>query len=239
MKIPNREINIFSMSALDLFASALGAFIFLSVISLPFFPNTGKSEVTIPDLDLVIVLDVSASMEEEISQLKREIADLADVLNRLAPSVGIGVVTYGDRLWAEPISQHPITDTTEMAGLKEYIDAIEPNMGVGGGSNPDVPEMIAAALDQAVAMNWREQSRVRYIVAITDAPAYPEKISVALQSAKDFSAVEEHYISTVMVRNEDAKKFLNALAEAGQGEFVNSIDGQSLLASILLAILQD
>jgi len=43
MKRRNTEVNIFSMSALDLFASALGAFILLTVVFLPFFPNTGDS----------------------------------------------------------------------------------------------------------------------------------------------------------------------------------------------------
>lgn len=41
MRRPNREINIFSLSALDLFASALGAFILLAVIQ---FPYTKKNE---------------------------------------------------------------------------------------------------------------------------------------------------------------------------------------------------
>lgn len=35
----NREINIFSMSALDLFASALGAFILITVAALPYYLN--------------------------------------------------------------------------------------------------------------------------------------------------------------------------------------------------------
>ena len=43
MKTRSKEINIFSMSALDLFASALGAFILMTVILLPYFPNTGDS----------------------------------------------------------------------------------------------------------------------------------------------------------------------------------------------------
>lgn len=41
----SREVNIFSMSALDLFASALGAFIFITIMLLPYFMNTGKSDV--------------------------------------------------------------------------------------------------------------------------------------------------------------------------------------------------
>ena len=43
MKRKNREINIFSMSALDLFVSALGAFILLAVVIFPHFPNTGMA----------------------------------------------------------------------------------------------------------------------------------------------------------------------------------------------------
>ena len=37
MKKRNREINIFSMSALDLFASALGAFIIITIVLLPYY----------------------------------------------------------------------------------------------------------------------------------------------------------------------------------------------------------
>ena len=44
MKRKNRDINIFSMSALDLFASALGAFILLAVVVFPYFPNIGMVE---------------------------------------------------------------------------------------------------------------------------------------------------------------------------------------------------
>lgn len=40
MRRRNRDINIFSMSALDLFASALGAFILIAVIALPYYLKT-------------------------------------------------------------------------------------------------------------------------------------------------------------------------------------------------------
>ena len=43
MKSRSRELNIFSMSALDLFASAMGAFILIALILIPYFPNTGDS----------------------------------------------------------------------------------------------------------------------------------------------------------------------------------------------------
>ena len=57
------------------------------------------TEVRIPPLDIVICLDITGSMSDQIQGLKQEIDDLARVLDRLAPSVGIGVVAYGDRLF--------------------------------------------------------------------------------------------------------------------------------------------
>ena len=47
MKRRNREISIFSMSALDLFASALGAFILIAIVIFPYFPNTARSPVVV------------------------------------------------------------------------------------------------------------------------------------------------------------------------------------------------
>ena len=61
MKIRSGEVNIFSMSALDLFASALGAFMLLTVVALPFFPNTGDSPGLMEALE--------ANMGEQLEQM--------------------------------------------------------------------------------------------------------------------------------------------------------------------------
>ena len=45
MKFRSREINVFSMSALDLFASALGAFILISMVLMPYFLRVETEEV--------------------------------------------------------------------------------------------------------------------------------------------------------------------------------------------------
>lgn len=61
MRRPSREINIFSLSALDLFASALGAFILLAVIQ---FPYTKKNE------DIV---NAKQAAERALSQCKADL----------------------------------------------------------------------------------------------------------------------------------------------------------------------
>lgn len=274
------------MSALDLFASALGAFMILTVAALPFFPNTGDSpelvaevaealseaqqeleqmqdelqqsqselsqaqqeaselsnelaRISIPELDIVICLDVSGSMGDYITQMKQQIADLVTVLDRLSPSVGIGFVAYGDRLWDNPISFQQIYPTNNLSQIQSFINNTDTNMGLGSGSNDDVPEALSAALNQAVVMNWRPESQRRYIIVITDAPAYPELMNTTFETAQSFSATTspEHYVSTVMVGSDQAAEYLRRLAASGAGELIDSTSGQSMLASIIMAIV--
>ena len=65
MKKKNRDINIFSMSALDLFASAMGAFVIIAVIMFPYFPNMGDSPGQ--------VARVREEMQAEIDALAAEL----------------------------------------------------------------------------------------------------------------------------------------------------------------------
>jgi len=69
MKGRNRDINIFSMSALDLFASALGAFILIAVVLFPYFPNTGSSAENI------------AELRAQLAQARQELQQCRDALN--------------------------------------------------------------------------------------------------------------------------------------------------------------
>lgn len=69
MKRRNREINVFSMSALDLFASALGAFILLAIVIFPYFPNTTR--VPAPTSPAPPALDLQQQLEE----VRRQLAD--------------------------------------------------------------------------------------------------------------------------------------------------------------------
>ncbi len=279
MKLQRRELNVFSMSALDLFASGMGAFVLLALISLPFFPNTGDSkekieslaaelaevqekleaaeaqqeeeveeeptesqvDFVIPHLDLVICLDVTGSMTYQIEGLKREISSLAEVLDRLSPSVGIGLVAFGDRRWRQPIHEMDIVETTNMSIIQSFVDQLTPGMrDPDNGQNIDGPEAVTTALEHAVRQTWRPDSEKRYIIAITDNPAYSNRIAAAFRIAREFSSQRDHYVSAVRANfyADDALEFLEQLAEEGQGNFVDAAGGESMLSSVLLAILE-
>ena len=63
MKRPNRNIEIFSLSSLDLFASAMGAFVLLAVLLFPFYLKTKQ------------IQQVSADKESQISEQLEVIAE--------------------------------------------------------------------------------------------------------------------------------------------------------------------
>ena len=65
MKRSNREINIFNMSALDLFASALGAFIVLALVVFPFFPNLTPEKAAERIAELTAQLDECKNERDE------------------------------------------------------------------------------------------------------------------------------------------------------------------------------
>ena len=58
MKKRSRELNVFSISALDLFASAMGAFILITIVLIPFFPNIDDSAERIAERE--------AELEQEL-----------------------------------------------------------------------------------------------------------------------------------------------------------------------------
>jgi len=277
MKKVNREINIFSMSALDLFASALGAFILLGVLLLPYFPNTGDSQERVDEirallqeqieenarirallqeqmeenarqaeqietlrgrtikehLDFVIVLDKTGSMRDTISAIKDEMKVLISSLHKFAPSLGVGVVAYGDRcesrfIFAYPLSR--ISSPDDISRLQEFIDAIQPG---GGGCNDDLPEALADALRESTGMDFRPEAEKKVIVVIADAPGYPEDEQEVMEMAARFSAPGDGEVSTI-TNNPGVMDYMKRLADAGNGKaIIGAGGGISVLETLL------
>ena len=201
-------------------------------------------KVRMRHLNVVICLDVTGSMTGQVEGLKREITTLAKVLESLAPSAGIGVVAFGDRTWRQTIHQQPLVLASNLAALQSIVNRLSPNMDPQARRNRDGPEAVATALDQAVAMSWRPESRRRYVIVITDNAAYPERVASALRTAQQFSGRDGSFVSAVRANftqdprdRQAADRFLRQLAEAGNGQFVDAAGGESMMGTVLLAIL--
>ena len=82
MKKRSREISIFSMSALDLFASALGAFILITIVLLPFFPNLNMSGQAQAQAELAQAQAELAQAQAELAQAQAKLAQAEAELER-------------------------------------------------------------------------------------------------------------------------------------------------------------
>lgn len=103
MKKRSREINIFSMSALDLFASAMGAFILITIVLFPFFPNMGDSSESITE--------ERARLEQERAKLQQERAKLEQEKSQVPPQSS----PLEERVKA---LEQEIDDTSVLLGIK-------------------------------------------------------------------------------------------------------------------------
>ena len=73
MKSRSREINVFSMSALDLFASALGAFILISIVLMPYFLRVEPEEVNQLRRALAEAQAALAETQQQLRQAQGEL----------------------------------------------------------------------------------------------------------------------------------------------------------------------
>lgn len=80
MKKNSRDINVFSVSALDLFASALGAFIVMSMIFMVFFTMTSQGASPAEDLQPALERceDARAQAAAALAQCERQLDQSAD-----------------------------------------------------------------------------------------------------------------------------------------------------------------
>ena len=203
-------------------------------------PEPAELATILPETDIVFVLDTTRSMTFEIEAVKRELYVVVDVLERMMPSVAIGVVTFKDRFQRPPIRHHPVrtltNDPENLNDLQRFLRTI--SIHNASGSNPDTPEAVLLALQQAVNTSFRRNINNRVIIVITDSFAYPHEQSATFQLAREFAQTEGHRITSVFVRTHtESEQYLQQLADAGNGILV--YDRGSILANVLLSLLPE
>ena len=82
MKFRSREINVFSISALDLFASALGAFILISIVLMPYFLRTDPDEVARLRKNLAQAQAAEAATQQRLAQAQAAAAETGERLQQ-------------------------------------------------------------------------------------------------------------------------------------------------------------
>ncbi len=150
MKKRSRELSIFSMSALDLFASALGAFILITIVLLPFFPNLNMSAREKAELEQakVELAHAEAELEREQARLEREKIKLERARARASKAKG----QLERRMEA---LQKEIDDTTVLLGIKtkakKFVFVIDMSGSIYRRGKQDYRQFITLAVQDILA----------------------------------------------------------------------------------------
>jgi hypothetical protein len=193
-------------------------------------------------IDLMFVIDTTASMTPVIRELAVSMRSIVRILQRLVPSVRIGVSAYKDRdTGLPPVVTFPLTPTDPH--LSRIIGFIESLEGSPIGSRT-IEEDVHLGLEAATLMRWRGDAR-QALVVIGDAAAHAEYVNETFWRAQNF--VQENELRTVstlfvttpssLSAGQRARPYFQALAKAANGTF-NDHTG-SMIESVLLSVLVD
>ncbi|MDR0643866.1 MAG: VWA domain-containing protein [Treponema sp.] len=138
--------------------------------------------------DLVICLDTTASMKDDIIAIREHLVDLLSKIKTRDSRVGI--VLYKD--YRDEYLTKTISFTKDIATLQKELNKIT----TGGGK--DIPEAVHEALYEALKFPWSTNSR--FIILIGDAPPHPRPQGrITEQMVVDTSARKNVKIYTIVL----------------------------------------
>ena len=136
-------------------------------LSLDLSAGTNKLNV----IEIMLVVDVTGSMSDELEFLKRELQDVIDRIsaNDSDTVIKLAMLFYRDTDDSVPFTYYDFVDVTTPAGLYSQQAALDTQRASGGG---DYPEAVDLALDMAVNKQWSTGATTKIIFHVLDAPAH-------------------------------------------------------------------
>ena len=182
MKKRSREISIFSMSTIDLFASALGAFILITVVLLPFFPNlnlSGREEVELRQAKIKLqqtkaeleqtkaeLQQAMAKSERERAKLDQQTAKLEREKTQLERAMAQVPKTKSQLEKQVAALQQEIDDTTVLLGIrtkaKKFVFVIDMSSSIYQPGQHDYRQFTALSMQDILAA-FKSEIEVRLI----------------------------------------------------------------------------
>jgi len=205
-------------------------------------PAGNPRNQVIGQIDMIFVIDTTSSMRPAIRELAYSLRGIVRILQRLVPSVRIGVVAYKDRdTGLAPVTVMPLTTTD---GHMRRITSFMENMSASPVGSRTLEEDLHLGMDAALMMPVRPRAR-QAIIVIGDAAAHREYQGEVVTRARNFvrgkklRSVSALWITTPtsLEHGQRGRDFFQKLAKAGDGTF-NDHTG-SMIESVLLSVLVD
>ena len=195
----------------------------------------------IESLDLVFVIDTTASMRPVIRDLSLSMSGIVRVLQRLVPSLRVAVVAYRDHDigagWTVR-SLPPTPTSSSMAEVQAFVDWLK--RAIRSSRTPR--EAVYAGLREALSLPLRPGAK-QSIIVIGDAAPHRNEERRTLDLARRYvrsgseRSVSVLFVDTPAYRlyGTGDRNFFAALARTGGGEF-NAHSG-GMIEGVLLSVL--
>lgn len=143
--------------------------------------RTSSRVAPVRAFDLLMVIDATGSMGDEMEYLKREIASIMASLAERHPGVStrIGLIVYRDNG-----DQYVVRDFPFTSNVDDLVRQLEAQRADGGG---DYPEAMDQALTRAMDYPWRDNA-VRSVVLVADAPPHDDRIGATWEQVQEARA---------------------------------------------------
>jgi len=157
-------------------------------------------------LDLVFLVDVTGSMNDELSKLQTTMGEIANQISKLPqrPDIRYGLVAYGDRGDSFVVRGYDFT-----SNLTDFQSNLSSMPVVNG---HDEPESLNAGLHYVLnQMTWRDQDTVRMLILVADAPPHLDYADENFSYDRDMFAAVQKGIKIVSI---------GASGLSAQGEYI-------------------
>ena len=164
MKKRSREVSILSMSTIDLFASALGAFMLITIVLLPFFPNLNISVLEEAELERekatleqakTELEQAKAELEREQATLEQQTAKLEQEKAQLERAMAQAPRTKSPLEKQVAALQQEIDDTSVLLGIrtkaKKFVFVIDMSSSIYQPEQHDYRQFIALSVQDMLA----------------------------------------------------------------------------------------
>ena len=168
-----------------------------------------------PDaLDLLLAIDTTGSMTDELSYLQVELDSIVASLRRIRPGtdIRVGLLVYRDE--GDEYVTRRFEFTGDLAGLRRQLGAQRAD---GGG---DYPEAVDRAFADANRFDWRADA-TKVMLHVADAPPHAERSGATWEQALQLRTRGVHIVPVAASGvADDAKYLMRSMAALTQSRYL-------------------
>lgn len=183
--------------------------------------GTGIVTITLPGaarpvsaMDLVLVLDTTGSMGDEMDYLQAELDAIVTRLKREAGNLDlrIGLVVYRDE------GDDYVTRTFPLASNIRAVRATLADQDANGGG--DTPEAVDRAMEAAETMQWRPAA-AKALLLVADAPPHKQALEATLGATQRLRTRGVQIVPVAASGVEDSAQYvMRTMAVLTQGRYI-------------------